>query len=226
MWEAIRSSRQYVPHSVGVYGASMTGKTTLDRQLTTQGEVRPLGENDRTHHRQKRGKFVLPHPTHKRIRSSGLKKTVVSRDLGGHVEYHGAWLKDMWERKVKTLVVVLDPRHMEDVNNTDNQVALSYLAKSLRTQKRPKGLGLRRIFQRTYMPRRIIVLMNKADTWMDQDAFEVWEKGFVVRHPVFDAFRQTFYELQEMNVPVRIDACSASIGWNVDDAIFRGLMDL
>ena len=139
MWEAIRSSKQYVPHSVGVYGASMTGKTTLDRQLTTQGEVRPLGEDDRTHHRQKRsGQYVLPPPTHKRIRSQGLKKTVVSRDLGGHVEYHSSWLKDMWERKVKTIVVVLDHRHLEDPNNTENQVALSYLVRSLRNQVRPK----------------------------------------------------------------------------------------
>ena len=226
MWEVFRGSKQYVPHSVGVYGASMTGKTTLDRQLTTQGEVRPLGEDDRTHHRQKRGKYILPPATHKRIRSSGLKKTVVSRDLGGHVEYHSAWLKDMWERKVKTIVVVLDHRHLEDNTCTDNQVALSYLIRSLRNQTRPKGLGLKRIFQRHYMPRRIVILMNKADLWMDEEGFELWEKGFIVRHTVFDAFRQSLYELQEMNVPVRVDACSASIGWNVDEAIFRGLMDL
>ena len=153
MWEAIRSSKQYVPHSVGVYGASMTGKTTLDRQLTTQGEVRPLGEDDRTHHRQK------------------------SRD------------------------------------------AYSILLL--------KGLGIRRFFfQRKYMPRRIIILMNKADLWLDEEGFELWEKGFIVRHSVFDVFRQSLYELQEANIPVRVDACSASIGWNVDDAIFRGLMDL
>ena len=228
MWEAIRSSKQYVPHSVGVYGASMTGKTTLDRQLTTQGEVRPLGEEDRTHHRKKRsGQYALPLPTHKRIRSQGLKKTIVSRDLGGHVEYHNSWLKDMWERKVKTIVVVLDHRHLEDQNNTDNQVALSYLVRSLRNQVRPKGLGIRRFFfQRKYMPRRIIILMNKADMWLDEEGFELWEKGFIVRHSIFDVFRQSLYELQEANIPVRVDACSATIGWNVDDAIFRGLMDL
>lgn len=226
MWEVIRGSRQYVPHSVGVYGASMTGKTTLDRQLTTQGEVRPLGEDDRTHHRKKRGKYIMPTATHKRIKSSGLKKTVVSRDLGGHVEYQSTWLRDMWERKVKTIVVVLDHRHLDDNTNTDNQVALSYLIRSLRNQTRPKGLGLKRIFQRRYMPRRIIILMNKADLWMDEEGFELWEKGFIVRHSVFDTFRQSLYDLQEMNVPVRIDACSASIGWNVDEAIFRGLMDL
>jgi len=226
MWEVVRSSKQFVPHSVGVYGASETGKTTLDKQLTTQGEVRPLGEDDRTHHPLKRGNYILPPATAKRIRSQGLKKTVVSRDLGGHTEYHSSWLKDMWERKVKTIVVVLDNRHLLEVGNTDNQVALSYLVQSLRNQVRPKGLGLKRIFQRKYMPKRVIVLMNKADKWMDETAYELWEKGFIVRHEIFDVFRKTLYEFQEANIPVRVDACSATIGWNVDDAIFRGLMDL
>ena len=160
MWEVIRSSRQFVPHSVGVYGASMTGKTTLDKQLTTHGEVRPLGDDERTHHKKKRKGYVLPEATAKRIRSHGLKRTVVSRDMGGHVEYQSSWLKDMWQRKVKTI------------------------------------------------------------------AYELWEKGFIVRHSIFDAFRQTLYEFQEANIPVRVDACAASIGWNVDDAIFKGLMDL
>ena len=226
MWEVIRSSRQFVQHSVGVYGASMTGKTTLDKQLTTQGEVRPLGDDERTHHRKNRKGYVMPEPTAKRIRSQGLRRTVVSRDLGGHIEYQSSWLKDMWQRKVKTIVVVLDHRHLEDVSNTENQVALSYLVSSIRNQTRPKGLGLKRIFQRKYVPRRVIILMNKADLWMDEEAYELWEKGFIVRHSIFDAFRQTLYEFQEANIPVKVDACAASIGWNVDDAIFAGLMDL
>ena len=215
-----------MPHSVGVYGASQTGKTTLDRQLTTQGEVRPYGDDERTHHKKRRGKYVLPEATHKRIRSHGMKKTIVSRDLGGHVEYHTTWLRDLWLRKVKTIVVVLDHRHIENPNNTDNQVALSYLVKSLQHQTRPKGLGLKRIFQRRYMPKRIILLMNKADEWMDDDAWRQWEQGFILRHPIFDAFRHTLYEIQEMKIPLRADACSAAVGWNVDEAIFRGLMDL
>ena len=226
MWEVLRQSRGYVPHSVGVYGASQTGKTTLDRQLTTQGEIRPYGEDDRTHHTLRRGKYMLPEATHKRIRSRGMKRTIVSRDIGGHVEYHSTWLRDLWLRKVKTIVVVMDHRHMEDPANTDNQVALSYLVTSLQNQTRPKGLGLRRIFQRRYMPQRIILLMNKADEWMNQETYSQWEQGFILRHPIFDAFRQTLYEIQEMKIPLRADACSAAVGWNVDEAIFRGLADL
>ena len=83
MWEVLRQSRGYVLHSVGVYGASQTGKTTLDRQLTTQGEIRPYGEDDRTHHTLRRGKYILPEATHKRFRSRGMKRTIVSRVLWG-----------------------------------------------------------------------------------------------------------------------------------------------
>ena len=43
----------------------MTGKTTLDKQLTTQGEVRPLGDDERTHHKKKRKGYVLPEATAK-----------------------------------------------------------------------------------------------------------------------------------------------------------------
>lgn len=229
MWEVLKNSRAYVNHSVGVYGASETGKTTLDRQLTTQGEVRPLGEKDRTHHTKKRsGKYVMPEPTAKRIRSHGLRRTIVSRDLGGHTEYHSTWLRDMWTRKVRTIVVVIDHRHMVDPSNTDNQVALSYLVQSLRQGKKPKGRGIwKTLFQRKYSPRRIIILANKADIWLnDEESFDLWRRGAIIRHPLFDSFRETIYEIQEANIPLKVDAVSAAIGWNVDEALFRGLMDL
>ena len=50
LWQLLSHGSTYVPYQVGVYGASETGKTTLDMQLTTKGEIRPLGESDRTHH--------------------------------------------------------------------------------------------------------------------------------------------------------------------------------
>ena len=229
LWEVLKGTKAYVNHSVGVYGATETGKTTLDRQLTTQGEVRPLGDEDRTHHSKKKsGKYVMPEPTAKRIRSNGLRRTVVSRDLGGHVEYHSTWLRDMWTRKVRTIGVVIDHRHMIDPSNTDNQVALSYLIQSLRSQTKPKRRGLwKTLFQRQYMPSRIVLLANKADLWLnDEESFDLWRRGAIIRHPIFDAFRETIYDIQEANIPLRVDAVSATIGWNVDEALFRGLMDL
>ena len=95
LWQAITHGSTFIPHQVGVYGASETGKTTLDMQLTTKGEIRPLGDSDRTHHsknwlgRQRCQKQLV-----KRVKSEGIKsRTVISRDVGGHAEYHGMWLK-------------------------------------------------------------------------------------------------------------------------------------
>ena len=47
-WRFFDAAGKYVSHNVGVYGFSETGKSTLDRQLMTEGKVRPLGEHDRT----------------------------------------------------------------------------------------------------------------------------------------------------------------------------------
>jgi len=123
---------------------------------------------------------------------------------------------------------VIDHRHMIDPSNTDNQVALSYLVQSLRERKKPKGRGIwKTLFQRKYTPRRIILLANKADVWLnDEESFDLWRRGAIIRHPLFDSFRETIYEIQEANIPLRVDAVSAAIGWNVDEALFRGLMDL
>ena len=77
------------------------------------------------------------------------------------------------------------------------------------------------------MPSRIVLLANKADLWLnDEESFDLWRRGAIIRHPIFDAFRETIYDIQEANIPLRVDAVSATIGWNVDEALFRGLMDL
>lgn len=226
IWQVLLRSRTFVPNQVGVYGASETGKTTLDRQLTTVGEIKELGEKDRTHH-PKTGLFVekyrLPKVTSKRIKSTGLEKTVISRDLGGHVEYHSSWLRDMIERNVGTVVVVVDHRHIIDPKNVDNQTALGYLVNALGRRTKPKGLSLRgRWRARKYSPKRLILLANKADEWMNPDYYVEWEQGFVARHPIFDVFREELYKLHEMHIPVRIDAISARYGWNVEDALIKG----
>ena len=226
IWDQVLS---FVPHSVGVYGAPETGKTTLDLQLTTQGEVRPLGSKDRTEHVMSpiTKRYMQPVSTLKRVKSDGVRRVFSSRDLGGNIEYHNLWMRDMWERKVSTVVVIVDNRHLLDPKNTDNQTALSYIVESLRTMQKPKGLGIRHLFRKKYHPKRLILLANKADLWLNtKDEFELWKRGAIIKHELFEPFRESLYRLQEMNIPVRVDACSASIGWNVDEAIFRGMMDL
>lgn len=226
LWQILSHSHSYITQHVGVYGASETGKTTLDKQLTTKGEIRPLGDNDRTHHGKTwLGQEKMPTATTKRVKSEGMTgRTIVSRDLGGHTEYRNMWLRDMIQRKVKTVVVVIDHRHLEDSRNVDNQTALGYLVESLSKNKVPKGLSLRaRLRAKKYSPSRIILLANKADQWMEDEDFYTWERGLIARHKIFDVFRNDLYRLQNMHIPVHMDAMSARYGWNVEEAVLRGM---
>ena len=226
IWQVLTHGSSYVPQQVGVYGASETGKTTLDKQMTTRGEIKALGDEHRTHHKKSwLGRERMPTATRKRVKSDGIRnRTVISRDLGGHKEYHNMWLRDMIERKVKTVVVVIDHRHLNDSKNVDNQVALGYLVESLAKNKVPKGLSIRaRLRAKKYAPSRILLLANKADEWMSDEDFTHWQKGFIARHKMFDVFREDLYRLQNMHIPVHMDAISARYGWNVENAVLRGM---
>ena len=226
LWQIMFHGSTFVPVHVGVYGASETGKTTLDMQLTTKGEIRPLGEQDRTHDKKSwLGRERMPEATRKRVKSDGIKsRTIISRDVGGHAEYHSMWLRDMIERNVKTVVVVVDHRHLKDNRNTDNQVALGYLVEALSNKTVPKGLSIRaRLRAKRYTPNRIILLANKADQWMEDEDFFMWERGLIARHCIFDVFRNTLYQLQGMQIPVHLGAVSARYGWNVEGAILKGM---
>ena len=71
------------PRRVGVYGPTMVGKTTLDRYMTTPGEMESIGDDERTTHLRILGKYILPRPTRKRVSWKGEKRVVYSADLGG-----------------------------------------------------------------------------------------------------------------------------------------------
>lgn len=227
IWKLLNRVMTFVPYDVSVIGASETGKTTLDRQLTTRGEIQKLGESERTHHKKSwLGTYKLPETTRKRVVSDGkLAKTIVSRDLGGHIEYHSTWLRDMINRNCSSVVVVIDQRHIGDSHNVDNQTALGYLVRGLSDKKNvPKGLTWRGWWRaKNYYPKRVVLLANKADEWMTDQDHNTWEKGFIARHRIFDAFRSDLYKLQSMNIPVYMDAVSARYGWNVQDALYKGL---
>ena len=133
----------------------------------------------------------------------------------------------MYTRSITTLVIVIDHRHMEDRNNTDNQVAVGYIIDYLVNGKRPRGIGLISRFKaRKWRPKRILILANKADQWLDEDGYSQWERGLISEHPIFEPFKESLYQLQKLHIPVRVDAVSATVGWNVEDALMRGFNDL
>jgi len=97
----------------------------------------------------------------------------------------------------------------------------------LKRGKAPKGIGLLARFRsRHWRPKRILILANKADMWLDEDGYSQWERGLVSEHPIFAPFREYLFDLQRLHIPVRVDAISATVGWNVEDALMRGFNDL
>ena len=67
---------------VGIYGASMVGKTTLDKYMTTPGEMEEIPEHERTKHFKLITRYILPKPTRKRVRWEGERRVIHSADLG------------------------------------------------------------------------------------------------------------------------------------------------
>jgi len=227
IWRLLNKIMTFVPYDVSVIGASGSGKTTLDMQLTTRGEIRRLKDEDRTHHAKNwLGSYKMPLTSRKKVSSDGnLAKTIVSRDLGGHIQYHSTWLRDMINRNSSSVILVIDDRHLKDPHNVDNQTALGYLVRGLTDKKNiPKGLTWRGWWRaKSYYPQRVVILANKADQWMTDADHNTWEKGFISRHNIFDVFRPDLYKLQSLNIPVYMDAISARYGWNVQDGLYKGL---
>jgi len=48
----------------------------------------------------------------------------------------------------------------------------------------------------------------------------------ISEHEIFKPFKESLYQLQRLHIPVRVDAMSATVGWNVEDALMRGFNDL
>ena len=88
-----------------------------------------------------------------------------------------------------------------------------------------KGIGLiSRFRSRKWKPKRILIVANKADLWLDEEGYSQWERGLVSEHEIFQPFKESLYQLQKLHIPVRVDAMSATVGWNVEDALMRGSM--
>ena len=84
---------------IGIYGASMVGKTTLDRYMTTPGEMEEIPVDERTDHFKLLTRYILPKPTRKRLRWQGERRVVHSSDIGGEDRFWNLWIDDMVSRQ-------------------------------------------------------------------------------------------------------------------------------
>ena len=218
-------------HRVGIYGYWGTGKTTLNRQISTTGELEVVEHDEMetsTYHayNQKKGKYILPKPSTKRVRlaSSELSitsRTLVTTDIGGHEEYFDLWLEDMVTREVQIVVWLIDHRHLTDPSNTKQQEVFKRFVDILINGKYPfKNRKLRKM-AKGYKPAVVGLIANKADLWVDDEWRPHYDTHRIGEHAIFDPFKEDLMRIQRyLMVPTLKRSCSALRNWNVERVVW------
>lgn len=208
------------PRKVGIYGAGLTGKTTLDRYMTTPGEMEEIPEEERTTHFKMLGRHMLPKPTRKRVSWKGEKRVVFSADVGGQERFWNLWIDDMVARQVECVVYLFDDRAIKGGDEALQQIAgFKYLVDAIiNRQYRYRNLKSRWKGKK-YVPKLIMLVANKADRFFDETAVMLWQQDRIGEHKIFDAFRDDLIRLQKAGVPTRRSFMATRIGWNVDSTM-------
>jgi len=208
------------PRRVGIYGTSMVGKTTLDRYMTTPGEMEEIPEEERTTHFKMLGRFVLPKPTRKRISWKGEKRVVFSSDIGGQERFWNLWIDDMVNRQVECIVYMFDDRATKGGEEALQQIAgFKYLVDAIVHRQYRYRNFKSRLKGKKYVPKLIMLVANKADRFFDETAMMLWQQERIGEHKIFDAFRDDLIRLQKAGVPTRRSFMATRIGWNVEPTL-------
>ena len=205
------------PRRVGVYGASLVGKTTLDRYMTTPGEMEEIPLDARTSHTRLLGRFLLPKATRKRVSWKGQKRVVYSSDVGGEERFWNLWIDDMVNRNVEAVVYMLDERAFSGGEEAIKQIGgFKFLVDCLvNRQYRYRNLRARWRGKK-YTPRLVMLVANKADRFFDENAAILWQQDRIGEHKIFDPFRDDLIRLQKAGIPTRRSFMATRIGWNVE----------
>ena len=225
LWNAWRK------HRFGIYGVWGTGKTTLNRQISTSGELEVLDEDvseTATYHAydQKQKKYILPRASTKRVMlmdnlSMMGKRTLSTADIGGHQDYFDLWLEDMVTRNVEIVIWLVDHRHLSDPTDSSQQEAFSKFVDVMVTGKWPfKSRKLRRK-AKGYKPKVLGLVANKADLWVNERWLPHYEGTRIGDHDIFTPFKGDLVRLQRhLMVPTVKRSCSALRNWNVERVIW------
>ena len=181
---------------VGIYGASMVGKTTLDRYMTTPGEMEEIPENERTDHFKILTRYILPKPTRKRLRYKGERRVVHSSDIGGEDRFWNLWIDDMVARQCEYVVFMFDDRAFRG-DGLDQIGGFKFLVDSL-IGRQYRYRNMKSWWKgKKYSPRLVLLVANKADRFFDQKAAQLWREGRIGEHKIFDPFREDLVRLQK-----------------------------
>ena len=196
--------------------------------MATSGELEVQDEEDvetSTYHafsQSKRG-YVLPPASRKRLTltmptGDPVRRTIVSADIGGHMEYFDLWLEDMITRDVQIVIWLIDHRHITDPTNIEQQIAFSRFVDAIANGNYPRFKSRRiRRKAKKYRPQVVGLVANKADLWLTDEWKEKFATPRIGEHPIFLPFRADLIKIQrQLMVPTLKRACSALYNWNVE----------
>ncbi len=210
------------PRRVGIYGPTLAGKTTLDRYMTTPGEMEDIPIEERTKHFKVPGlnRFLLPRPTRKRVSWKGAHRVVYSADLAGEERFWNLWVDDMVNRGVEAVIFMFDHRSTQGGDEALQAIGgFKYLVDAL-IHRQYRYRNFRSWLKgRKYCPRAIILVANKADQWWDEQANTLWQQQRLGEHSIFDPFREDLIRLQKAGIPTKRSMMATKIGWNVENTM-------
>jgi hypothetical protein len=210
------------PRRVGIYGTSMVGKTTLDRFMTTPGEMEEIGEDERTKHFKLLTRYMLPRPTRKRVSWEGEKRVVYSADIGGQERFWNLWIDDIVSRQVEVVVYMFDDRAFKGGIEGAEQVAgFKFLVDSIINRNYRYRTLKSRWKGKKYAPRMLMLVANKADRFFDKKAADLWAQRRIGEHQIFDPFRDDLIRLQKARLPTKKAFMATRVGWNVEPTIIE-----
>ena len=212
------------PRRVGIYGPSMVGKTTLDRYMTTPGEMEEILLSDRTKHFKVPGinRFLLPRPSRKRVGWKGDKRVVYSADIAGEERFWNLWVDDMVNRQVESVIFLFDHRASTSGDSAIQAIGgFKYLVDAILHRQYRYRTMRSRIRGKKYVPKIIMLVANKADEWWDESANVLWQQQRLGEHTIFNPFREDLIRLQKAGIPTKRGMMATKIGWNVENTMME-----
>ena len=216
------------PYRVGIYGPSLTGKTTLDQYLTVPGDIDPIPFEFRTTHPidSISKQYKMPKAQRKLLRWKKDKKAISNADIGGQPQFRNLWIEDMFSRKVELVIYMIDHRVLSHPQFAMDAVAgFEYLVERMLREKKAEGLTRKaKKKSKKYRPKLFCILLNKMDIWWDERADILWQLNLKREHPLVYPFRNGLRKMRKAGIRAEIEAISAQHGLNVE-RVLTNLID-
>ena len=216
--------RNLKPFKIGVYGPSMTGKTTLDQYLTVPGDIEPIPLNFRTTHPIVNGKPQLPKPHRKQIKWKKERVPVSSADIAGQHQFKNLWNEDIFGRIVNIVFFMVDERILSNPQFAlEATASLKYIVDNITKKDVSSQISrkAKKNLKKGYKPDLFCFLINKMDIWWTPQAAYLWERGLQREHPIVAPFRNELRRLRRAGIRAEVEAISAQHGVNVEKVMVK-----